>query len=127
MLAAHRRDRVCDRRWLAYRKGAGLAETDERCALGAGGDLLLSGERRPQRCCGMHDDAVEEGKLARGGKESARLRILSGHHDLRAAQAQVERIEQRQMPEQIVARARKYPLEQLVRLRSEERRVGKEC
>jgi len=48
MLAAHRRDCVRNRLGLAYRKRAGLAETDERCALLAGRDLLLSGARGPQ-------------------------------------------------------------------------------
>src|SRR5437879_1589973 len=105
MRAAHRRDCVRNRLGLAYRKRAGLAETDEGGALLAGRDLLLPGTRGAQGRRSMHNDAVEEGKLARGGKESARLRMLSGHHDLRAAQAQVERIQERQMPEQIVARA----------------------
>src|SRR3984893_17590330 len=52
MLAAHRRDHVCNRLSLANGKRAGLAETDEGCALLAGSDLLLSGaggRRRPPR------------------------------------------------------------------------------
>ena len=67
------------------------------------GPALIDCARRVARA---YQDAVEERKPACGGEELDRALVVSGHDDLRGAQAQIERIEQGEMREEIVARAR---------------------
>ena len=46
---------------------------------------------------------IEEGKLAGRGQQRVGARALPRHHDLGRAQAQIERVEQREVREQILA------------------------
>ena len=67
------------------------------------------------RVCAQHD-AVEERQLERGLRETVSGR--AGQHDLGATQAQVERIEQRHVAEQIALGRRQNALDQAVGLRA---------
>ena len=69
---------------------------------------------RSAAVAGAQHDAVEERQLERGLGQTVGVR--AGHHDLRAAQAQVERIEQRHVAEQIALGGRENSLDQPVGL-----------
>ena len=65
--------------------------------------------------CAQHD-AVEERQLHRRGEQCVGVSPLPRHHDLGAAQAQIERVEQRHMREQVFLRAGENAVEQTIRL-----------
>ena len=80
------------------------------CAGCVGGSASAVGARNTMRST--------NGSLQRRGVSASRRRALARDHDLGAAQPQVERVEQRQVHEQVVGRDRQQPVEQPVGLRA---------
>ncbi len=59
---------------------------------------------------------MRNGSLQRRGGQRVGARARPGHDDLRAAQAQIERVEQRRVAEQVFAGAREHAVDQRVGL-----------